>query len=148
MIGRVELISDEQRALLDRLSQAAISEPDWISKIWESPNAQSFLTGHSEFDDLGVTVPPDYQMYLALGRFRNALVTARLCEQPTDSLRKFVSTYQLEQFKVPGDTALTSQPAGSRRRRVAFREILLKFRVTTVSSAETTTDNTDLHGFG
>jgi hypothetical protein len=110
MIGRIELISDEQRALLDRLSQAAISKPDWISKIWESPNAKSFFTGHSEFDDLGVTVPPDYQMYLSLGRFRNALVTARLREQPTDSLRKFVSTYQLEQFRVPGDTSLTSQP--------------------------------------
>jgi hypothetical protein len=111
MMGRIELVSDEQRALLDRLSAVAISKPDWISKIWESPNARSFLTGHSDFGDLGVQIPPDYQMYLALGRFRNALVIARLHEKPTESLQKFVSTYQLEQFQVPGVPALTAQRA-------------------------------------
>ncbi len=105
MMGRIELISPEQRALLDRLAQTATSDGQWISQVWKSPNAQSFLTGHSDFGDLGVDIPSDYQMYLALGRFRNALVVAEYRERPTESLRKFIRTYQLEQFEPPRDTA-------------------------------------------
>jgi hypothetical protein len=113
MMGRIELISPEQRALLDRLAQVAISNGDWVSQIWVSPNAESFLQGRSDFGDLGVQIPPDYQMYLALGRFRNALLIAEARERPSESLRKFIQTYQLKQFNPPSDRALTTRPAGA-----------------------------------
>lgn len=109
MMGRIELVSPEQRALLDRLAQTATSDGSWIKQIWNSPNARSFMSGHSDFGDLGVPIPPDYQMYLALGRFRNALVLAEMRERPTENLRKFVNTYQLRPFAVPGDGVATSQ---------------------------------------
>jgi len=109
MMGRIELISPEQRALLDRLSRVAISDGKWVRQIWDSPNAQSFFQGHSDFGDLGVQIPPDYQMYLALGRFRNALVIAESRERPSESLQKFIKTYQLEQFDPPGEDALTAR---------------------------------------
>jgi hypothetical protein len=67
------------------------------------------LSGHSDFGDLGVEIPPDYQMYLALGRFRNALVLAEMRERPTENLRKFVNTYQLRPFAVPGEGVVNSQ---------------------------------------
>jgi hypothetical protein len=109
MMGRIELVGPEQRALLDRLAQTATSDPSWIQQIYKSPHARSFFSGHSEFDDLGVTPPPDYQMYLALGRFRNALVLAEVRARPTENLRKFVSTYQLRPFAVPGEGVATSR---------------------------------------
>jgi hypothetical protein len=109
MVGRIELISPEQRALLDRLSQTATSDGSWIKQIWNSPNARSLVTGHSDFGDLGVQIPPDYQMYLALGRFRNALLLAEVRERPTENLRKFINTYQLKEFNVPRDGVVSSQ---------------------------------------
>jgi hypothetical protein len=108
MVGRIELVSPEQRALLDRLAQTATSDGTWVRQVYNSPHARSFFSGHSEFEDLGVTPPSDYQMYLALGRFRNALVLAEVRERPTENLRKFISTYQLRPFEVPGEGIATS----------------------------------------
>ena len=108
MMGRIELVSPEQRALLNRLAQAATSDGSWIQQVYKSPNARSFFSGHSEFDDLGVTPPPDYAMYMALGRFRNALLLAEVRERPSENLRKFISTYQLRPFAVPGEGIATS----------------------------------------
>ena len=99
MIGRLELIGDEQRALLDRLSDTAVSDGSWVEKIPESPAREQFLAGRSTFGNLGVTIPPDYQMYLSLGRFRNALVAHQERIRPTESLTKFIDTYELHPFR-------------------------------------------------
>ncbi len=111
MMGRIELISPEQRKLLERLAHTATSDGSWIKQIWSSPNARSLLTGHSDFGDLGAEIPPDYQMYLELGRFRNALVMAEVRQRPTENLRKFVATYQLRPFAVPGENVGSSKRA-------------------------------------
>jgi hypothetical protein len=99
MIGRLELISDEQRALLDRLAGTAVSDGKWVEQIPESPERERFLAGRTDFGNLGVKMPPDYQMYLALGRFRNALVAHQERIKPTDSLTKFINTYALHPFR-------------------------------------------------
>ncbi len=99
MIGRLELIGDEQRALLDRLSATAVSDGSWIEQIPESAARERFLAGRSDYGNLGVQIPADYQMYLALGRFRNALVAHQERIKPTDSLTKFIDTYQLHPFR-------------------------------------------------
>ncbi|MEX2176963.1 MAG: hypothetical protein WD872_21555 [Pirellulaceae bacterium] len=101
MIGRLELISDEQQALLERLSRTANSDGSWVDKIPESPAREKFLAGRIDFGDLQVPIPADYQMYLALGRFRNALVAHRERLQPTASLTKFIDTYELHPFRIP-----------------------------------------------
>jgi hypothetical protein len=100
MIGRLELISDEQRALLDRLAKTAPSDGTWLEKARESPALDRFLAGRTDFGDLGVKIPADYQMYLALGRFRNALVAHEESVRPTDSLTKFINTYELHPFRI------------------------------------------------
>jgi hypothetical protein len=101
MIGRLELISDEQRALLDRLAKTAPSDGTWLEKAPESPALDRFLAGRTDFGDLGVKIPPDYQMYLELGRFRNALVAHEERIHPTETLTRFIDTYELHPFRLP-----------------------------------------------
>jgi hypothetical protein len=101
MIGRLELISDEQRALLDRFAKTAASDGSWLEQAKESPALDRFLAGRTDFGDLGVQIPPDYQMYLALGRFRNALVAHEERVRPTETLTRFMDTYQLHPFRLP-----------------------------------------------
>ena len=75
MMARTELISPEQRDLLKRLAAAPRSDPKWVQDLdKDRPAVQTFLSGHSGFGDLGVAIPQDYQLYMDLGRFRNALV--------------------------------------------------------------------------
>jgi hypothetical protein len=101
MVGRIELVSPEQRETLDRLSRMPISDPQWMSEIRSGEGGNKFFSGHSDFGDLGVRIPDDYQAYLDLGRFRNALVLERQRRQPSDSLAKFINTYDLQSFEIP-----------------------------------------------
>jgi hypothetical protein len=100
MIGRLELISDEQRALLSRLADTAPSDGSWVERIPESPARERFLAGRTDCGDLGVKIPADYQMYLDLGRFRNALVAHEERIRPSPSLTKFINTYELHPFRI------------------------------------------------
>jgi hypothetical protein len=95
MMARIELVSPEQRATLRKLAQAEITPRKWVAKIPESEARRTFFTGKSEFGDLGVKIPADYQLYLDLGRFRNALVLDAEFRTPTESLQKFVAQYGL-----------------------------------------------------
>jgi hypothetical protein len=101
MMGRLELIGDEQRSLLDRLSKTANSDGKWVDLIPDSPARERFMSGHSDFGDLGVPIPDDYQIYLRLGRFRNALVAHQERIAPTPNLSKFIDTYALHPFRIP-----------------------------------------------
>jgi hypothetical protein len=53
------------------------------------------VAGRSDFGDLGVAIPPDFQSYLDLGRFRRALVTTESRRRPSDGLSAFMRGYQL-----------------------------------------------------
>jgi hypothetical protein len=101
MVGRIELISPDQRELLEKLANMTISNPEWMSNIQSSENGDKFFSGHSDFGDLGVKIPDDYQTYLDLGRFRNALVLERQRRQPSESLAKFINSYELQSFNIP-----------------------------------------------
>jgi hypothetical protein len=101
MVGRLEFFSDEQRKVLDRLARAENSDGKWIERIPHSPARQRFLAGRSDFGNLGVPIPADYQMYLDLGRFRNALVVHEERLRRTPNITQFIDTYQLHPFRVP-----------------------------------------------
>lgn len=103
MIGRVELISDPQRATLAKLAQADGIGSQWIDKLdWESPARKKLREGRSNFGDLGVKIPPHFQLYLDLGRFRNALVVAEEQKRGKGetSLSQFIDAYQLRPFRL------------------------------------------------
>lgn len=100
MVGRIELIGDEQRALLTKMAKTTPSSPEWVDKIPSSPARDRFLAGRSNFGDLGVKIPDDYQLYLALGRFRNALVTAEERRTRSTNLGHFIDNYALHPFRI------------------------------------------------
>ena len=104
MVGRIELVSDEQRELLGKLRKAEISNGAWVEELQSSPARDRFLAGRSDFGDLGIPVPADYQLYLKMGRFRNALVTAEEARQPSPNLTKFINVYGLHPFRIAART--------------------------------------------
>jgi hypothetical protein len=103
MVGRLELVSDQQRELLTKLAASEITRGDWVDAIAASSARDRFIAGRTSFEDLGVKIPADYQYYLDLGRFRNALVTHEERVRPSKSLTKFIDTYHLHQFRLPAD---------------------------------------------
>jgi hypothetical protein len=111
MMARIELITPEQRALLARLADTTPSDGSWLTNIPESEARDRFMAGRSEFGDLGITIPADYQMYLALGRFRNALVVHEERLRPTKSLTQFIDTYGLHPFRTPTEKSVASREA-------------------------------------
>jgi hypothetical protein len=99
MMARTELVSPEQRDLLKRLATAPRSNPKWVQDLdRDRPAVQTFLSGHSGFGDLGVTIPQDYQLYMDLGRFRNALVLHEAQRNSNPSLTAFINNYALRTF--------------------------------------------------
>ena len=99
MVARIELISPEQRQLLALFQQQPATNPSWMKDIFRSPNANKFLAGRSNFGDLGVEIPADYQTYLDLGRFRNAILLAEQAARPTEKLNSFIRDYRLEAYR-------------------------------------------------
>ena len=102
MVGRIELITEEQQGLLSKLAKSTITPNAWLETIPESPAREKFFAGRSTFGDLGVTIPADFQIYLQLGRFRNALLIAEEARRPTRGLTEFINNYQLRAFRAPG----------------------------------------------
>jgi hypothetical protein len=100
MMGRIELISDEQRKVLGELADMPIEGGRWVDDIPQSPALEKFLAGRADFGDLGVEIPKEYRHYMQLGRFRNALVTAEEARRPSASLTKFINEYGLYPFRV------------------------------------------------
>jgi hypothetical protein len=102
MIGRIELISDHQRELLNELATQPISKADWLRKIPAgSPALKQLLAGRSDAHE---AIPPDFQNYLDLGRFRNALVAAEEQRTRSPNLARFIQENQLEPFRLSQDS--------------------------------------------
>lgn len=100
MIGRVELISDKQKETLDKLAKADGVGPQWLDKLgWDSPQRRQLIEGRAQ--DLDGKVPSHFQLYLDLGRFRNALVVAEDQKRGKGktSLTRFVDSYEIRPFR-------------------------------------------------
>ena len=92
MVGRIEIVTPEQRQLLSRVAAGPASTAQWMR-------------------DAGKRTPPaDYQAYQQLGRFCNALVLDELNRRPTPALKNFVNNYGLWGF-TPSDLAAAPAPA-------------------------------------
>jgi hypothetical protein len=101
MIGRLELISDRQRELLNKLAATPVSKGDWLLKFPEdSPELKRLLADRSNISDFVDQIPVDFQMYLALGRFRNALIAIEEKRTKSANLGNFIRQYQLDPFRL------------------------------------------------
>jgi hypothetical protein len=94
MVGRIELVTPAQRALLRRMAQAPSPDhgelqevTDAMTKLRNDPSKgaayAALAGGRGRLEDLGVPVPPVYADFLALGRFRTALVLGSIADSGT-----------------------------------------------------------------
>jgi hypothetical protein len=104
MVGRIELITDEQKAALARL--AAGPCPDLASvkqaalaalqkSTLPKDEIAAFYRGEKPLSALGIPLPPLVQDYLSLGRFRDALIVHEQQQHPSTALAQFIRDNRL-----------------------------------------------------
>ena len=110
MVGRVEIVTPEQRTLLREIAAGPASKSDWMYQ-----------------EDKKRAEPADYRAFQSLGRFRNALVLDELKRRPTEPMQTFVNNYSLAGY-VPRVTAVATET-----------EATTTAEATTATAATTTT---------
>jgi len=106
MVGRIELITPEQRELARRIANLPeASKNDWFHKDLmalpaekRNPTIAALTAGSMHLHDLDFEVPEDYRTYLAIGRFRDAIMLQEAKLRPTKTLTDFIANYQLRYF--------------------------------------------------
>jgi hypothetical protein len=120
MVGRIELVTPEQRKDLQEFSR--FSAPQILQEFGQlgsnflgritfnfaatnRPSREEVQQMNKELAQVDsgqkalatfISVPKSYQTYLDLGRFRNALVLDEAKSHPTEGLTNFIATYRLQ----------------------------------------------------
>jgi len=113
MMGRIELVTKTHQVALARITKGPISRSNW----WQSAQSKhiykldgttpTFHPGgeklqyklliepynHGALHANGIEVPDDYQAYLDLGRFRDAIVMHQQRIAPQENIAQFIKTY-------------------------------------------------------
>jgi hypothetical protein len=116
MVGRIELVTPEQR---DKLRQIASYSPSRIDREMKIVGERYFQsatgsrspnhTASADFNSVSqgrqplsalIAVPETYRTYLELGRFRNALILEEAERNPSPGLAHFIKTYRLEGSRI------------------------------------------------
>jgi hypothetical protein len=107
MIGRIEIVTPQQRALLAAIAKGPASNSgQWLfaalkqaggggPDYYKQPGYMQVVTGQTSLQSLPINMPGDYRAYLQLGRFRHALLLDELHRKPTAALTQFASNYGL-----------------------------------------------------
>jgi len=103
MVGRIELVTPRQRVLLKGIGAGRISKINWFHEALQGHPDQNEIyaelwQGQTHFQDLAIPIPPDYQAYIDLGRFRNALILDERSRHPQSGIGRFADAYHLEYF--------------------------------------------------
>ncbi len=110
MIGRIEIVTPEQRQLLSRIATGPASNAgqwNWVSDALKQAGGGrddyyredwylGAIDGRTSLQSLHVQMPDDYREYLQLGRFRNTLILDEAHRRPTTALTAFIDNYSLE----------------------------------------------------
>ncbi|MGD1085920.1 MAG: hypothetical protein ABSA47_14380 [Verrucomicrobiota bacterium] len=127
MVGRIELVTPAQRGLLRQIglmtrenleADAGLLRTNCNGSILRNLNGaparaegggllQEVNSGAMTLEQFGVAVPRSYELYLRLGRFRNALLLDEAARRPTAGLTAFISQYDLAAYQpevLSGDT--------------------------------------------
>jgi hypothetical protein len=96
MVGRVEIVTPNQRRLLHQIASGPASNPAWARPGLTTPQP----------------APEDFRAYEKLGRFRNALVLEELKRRPSKELQKFIDGYGLEGYRPQQPEAANSTSGG------------------------------------
>ncbi len=112
MMGRIEVVSPTQRQALTRIAAGPVSTTAWFNQFThdhigyyadkdhyvERPLGkdigQRIYAGEtSVYRELAIAVPADYDAYVSLGRFRDALLWDAQRHTPDPELARFLRTY-------------------------------------------------------
>ncbi len=91
MVGRIELVTPAQREILNKLHRIAAEE---VQTAAGPPQ-----TGWNDQSRAGGAVGQSYQLYLGLGRFRNALILEEAARNPAAGLGRFIAAHGLEGYQ-------------------------------------------------
>ena len=112
MIGRIEIVTPEQRALLAKIAAGPALElwtmrgvtGDSQSDFFKSPDNMrrwsAVMAGRAPYRELGLPIPEIYAAYLKLGRFRNALLLDEEKRRPTAALKDYIQKNLFDAYKV------------------------------------------------
>jgi hypothetical protein len=114
-IGRIELVTPEQRALLRTIAAGPAPELDRVrgrmqgnQGFFQHPeNVAVFndvMAGKKPIRLLGLDFPKLYVDYLELGRFRNALILDEEKRRPTAALHDFITKNYFQAYQPPEGT--------------------------------------------
>jgi hypothetical protein len=122
MVGRIELVSDEQKDALkeigsfseERIKGEALKlrQELYSPSALGSPQNHAVFEGRKSLDALGVSVPRSYALYLGLGRFRNPLLLDQQKQHPSASLEQFIQAHGLVGYD-PARNRLAAASANS-----------------------------------
>ncbi|HVR83548.1 MAG TPA: hypothetical protein VMU54_04505, partial [Planctomycetota bacterium] len=107
MIGRLELVTPQQRDCLRRISETRAPSSAWFQE-WAAKNPDAWKRYQQKREEGNlralreerIEIPDDYRAYLELGRFRNAIVLDEIGRTLSDGVRKFVDAYDLHEARV------------------------------------------------
>jgi len=112
MIGRIEIVTPEQRALLQKIATGPAPDlskmrgvtADSDSEFFKHPenmaNWNNVMAGKAPIKILGLEIPELYIDYLKLGRFRNALILDEQKHRPTAALGDFIQKNGFDAYKI------------------------------------------------
>ncbi len=96
MMGRVELISPEQRARMRTISMTKVLDypatMKQLRRLLTPTNGRALLTNT---EAMGLNLPQPYGDFLRLGRFRSALVLHEAATRPTENLSAFIANMRI-----------------------------------------------------
>lgn len=103
MVGRIEIVTPRQRELLRQISRGPASSSDWFFRNIDNGTARGDVlnqlwAGKARFSDFKLPVPVDYQAYVDLGRFRNALILDAQSRDADRGLNWFSEAYHIEYY--------------------------------------------------
>jgi len=107
MIGRIEIVTPQDRALLATIAKGPASNPGtWLyaalkqagggrDDYYKQESYLKVITGQTSLQSLNIDMPVDYRAYLQLGRFRHAMLLDESLRHPTSALSQFLRNYGL-----------------------------------------------------
>lgn len=112
MIGRIEIVTPAQRALLAKIAAGPAPDlgamrgvtADSQSEFFRNPanmaKWNAVMNGKARFRELGLPMPELFTAYVDLDRFRNALLLDEQKRRPTPALAEFIRKNGFEACKV------------------------------------------------
>ena len=96
---RLSVPADVERVMVGRIELITVRQRDLLRQIAAGPQGREEVgTGPEQVIDAPLPAPVDYGLFLALGRFRHALLLREQLQRPTEALDHFMESYRIRYF--------------------------------------------------